>query len=191
MKFIIFTAPSGAGKTTIIHRIVKRDARLVFSVSACTRAKRAHEIDGIDYYFLTVEEFKEKIENGEFLEWEEVYPGVFYGTLLTEIERIAKEEKVAVFDIDVKGAYNIKLKFKEKALTIYVKAPSFDELKRRLGNRRSETEESLQKRFEKMQYEMSFENFFDKVIVNDDLDVAVKQAQEAIEKFLENGKTFF
>ncbi|HXH19876.1 MAG TPA: guanylate kinase [Chitinophagales bacterium] len=184
-KLIIFTAPSGAGKTTIVHRLLEADSRLAFSVSACTRKKRPNETNGKHYYFLTEEQFKKKIENGEFIEWEEVYPGIFYGTLSSEVERIARQGKAVVFDIDVKGALNIKNKFGNKALAIFVKPPSLEALRERLKRRNSEDEQSLAKRLERVSYELSFENCFDHVIVNDDLDKAVKEARLIIGKFLE------
>lgn len=185
MKLIIFTAPSGAGKTTIVHRLLDVDQRLAFSVSACTRKKRDYEIEGKHYHFLTEEEFKRKVEQGEFVEWEEVYQGVFYGTLFSEIEQLSKQGKAVLFDIDVKGALTIKQKFGSRALAIFVKPPSMDILKERLRNRNSENDETLAKRLQRAEYEMTFEDKFDAIVVNDSLDHAVQEAEKLIGKFLE------
>ncbi|GIV33959.1 MAG: guanylate kinase [Chitinophagales bacterium] len=184
MKLIIFTAPSGAGKTTIVHRLLDMDSRLKFSVSATTRKKRDYEVDGKHYYFLTEEEFKSKIQKGEFIEWEEVYPGVFYGTLASEVERLTRAGKAIVFDIDVKGALRLKEKYGDAALTIFVKPPSLQVLRERLANRNSENTQSMVKRLERIKFEMSFEDRFDRVLVNDDLDKAVAEAKKIIDAFL-------
>ena len=184
-KLIIFTAPSGAGKTTIVYRLLDLDKRLAFSVSATTRKKREKEIDGKHYHFLSEKEFKDKVKKGEFVEWEEVYPGIFYGTLLNEVERLTKQGKTIVFDIDVKGALSIKKKYGDKALAIFVKAPSLQALKERLRTRNSENDASMTKRLAKADYEMSFENKFDKTIVNDDLEKAVNEAEKIVGRFLE------
>lgn len=185
MKLIIFTAPSGAGKTTIVHRLLDVDDRLAFSVSACTRERRANEIDGRHYHFVTAEEFKQKVEQGAFVEWEEVYPGTFYGTLFSEIDRHTKQNKAVLFDIDVKGALTIKEKFGSRALAIFVKPPSLEILKERLRNRKSESEEMLAKRLQRAEYELTFHDKFDAIIVNDSLDHAVEEAEKLIGKFLE------
>ncbi len=184
-KLIIFTAPSGAGKTTIVHRLLDADNRLAFSVSACTRPKRDYEIGGKHYYFISQQEFKDKANKGEFIEWEEVYPGIFYGTLASEVERLSKEGKAVVFDIDVKGALSIKQKYADNALTIFIKPPSLEILRERLKNRKSENDETLTKRLDKASYEMTFANRFDRVIVNDNLEKAVKEVQQIIGRFLE------
>lgn len=185
MKLILFTAPSGAGKTTIVHRLLNADKRLAFSVSATTRKKREKETEGLDYYFLSEQAFKEKVRKGEFVEWEEVYSGVFYGTLISEVERLTKDGKAVLFDIDVKGALNIKKKFGDSALAIFVKPPSLEILKERLRNRKSENDESMTKRMERAEYEMSFENKFDTVVVNDNLEQAVAEAKMKVGRFLE------
>lgn len=183
-KLIIFSAPSGAGKTSIVHRLLKIISGLEFSVSACSRPIRPNEINGKDYNFISVQEFKSKIENGEFLEWEEVYKNTFYGTLKSEVERIWKNGKNVIFDVDVKGGLNIKKNYKEKALSIFVMPPSIETLKQRLKLRSTENEKSLEIRIEKAQYELSFADKFDEIIVNDDLEKAVKTAVETVENFL-------
>ncbi len=183
-KLIIFSAPSGAGKTSIVHRLLKIVSGLEFSVSACSRPKRPNEINGKDYNFISVQEFKSKIEKGEFLEWEEVYKNTFYGTLKSEVERIWKNGKNVIFDVDVRGGLNIKNFYKEKALAVFVMPPSIEILKQRLQLRSTEDEKSLKIRLDKAQYELSFADNFDEIIVNDDLDKAVKTAVETVEKFL-------
>ncbi len=185
MKLIIFTAPSGAGKTTIVHRLLDINPQLAFSVSATTRKKRDYEIDGKHYHFISEGEFKSKIQKGDFVEWEEVYPGIFYGTLISEVERLSGEGKAIVFDIDVKGALQIKEKYGDLALAIFVKPPSIETLKERLTNRNSESDETMTKRLERVNYEMTFEKKFDKVLVNDNLDGAVSEAERIIGRFLE------
>lgn len=182
-KLLVFTAPSGAGKTTIVKHLLSKYDRLEFSVSATTREKRAHEIDGEDYYFLSENDFKQKLENAEFLEWEEVYPGTIYGTLHAEIERISSKGKIVVFDIDVKGAINIKKQYGEEALTIFVKPPSLEVLIQRLKERGTESEEAFQKRVARMKYEMSCEKNFDFILLNDELSRALSQAEKLIEDF--------
>lgn len=184
-KLLIFTAPSGAGKTTIVHRLLHADKRLAFSVSATTRKKRDQETDGKDYYFLSQQEFKERVKKEEFIEWEEVYSGIFYGTLKSEVERLAKENKAILFDIDVKGALNIKRQYGNNALAIFVQPPSLAVLKERLRNRNSENDASMTKRIERAEYEMSFADKFDTVVVNDRLEEAVADATMKIGRFLE------
>lgn len=184
-RLIIFTAPSGAGKTTIVHRLLALDKRLAFSVSATTRKKREKETEGRHYYFLPEAEFRDKVKKGEFIEWEEVYPGIFYGTLISEVEKLTNEGKAIVFDIDVKGALHIKQRYGWRALTIFVRPPSVDTLRERLRKRNSENDESLTKRLEKAEYELSFESRFDKVLVNDDLEKAVDEARQIIGRFLD------
>ena len=182
-KAIIFSAPSGSGKTTLVQYLLKKNADLAFSISATTRSKRAGEKDGVDYYFFNLTQFKEKIDADSFVEWEEVYVDVYYGTLKSEIERIWNEGKNVIFDVDVKGGVNLKKYFGQKAISIFVKVPSLEILKKRLMDRGSDTPESLAKRLKKMEYEMGFESKFDQVIVNDDLEIAKAKAQELYDHF--------
>lgn len=184
-KIIIFSAPSGAGKTTIVRHLMKKDyLHLEFSVSATSRPPRNNEIHGREYYFLSVSEFQNKIKKGEFLEWEEVYENQYYGTLKTEVDRIRERGKNILFDIDVQGGLNIKNIYKEKALAIFVSPPSLDELKTRIEKRSSESRESLNKRLSKATYEMSFADQFDKVLHNDDLAITLREAEKVILDFI-------
>lgn len=183
-KMVVFTAPSGAGKTTLVRHLLDHFGYLDFSVSATTRNKREHEKEGVDYFFLTEDEFRARIVEDAFVEWEEVYTGQFYGTLKSEVERIWNEDKAIVFDIDVNGACRLKEKYGEQCLTIFVKPPSIDTLVDRLKKRNTETEASLQKRIEKVKREISYENRFDAVIVNDLLEVAKKEAELLVENFI-------
>ena len=183
-KIIIITAPSGAGKTSITHYLLKKFPQLAFSVSAATRPRRKHEVDGKDYYFLSQEEFEQKIKHNEFVEWEMVYEGKSYGTLKSELQRIWDNNQVPVLDIDVKGAIHVQGQYSGNVLSIFVEPPSVDELKRRLSSRGTETEESLQARVNKASYEISFKHHFHKIILNDDLDKACKRAEEVIGEFL-------
>ncbi len=183
-KVVIFTAPSGAGKTTLVRYLLNQLNDLSFSVSATTRSKRSHEVDGKDYYFLTQEEFDDKVSNDDFLEWEEVYEGCRYGTLKSEVERIWKQGKHVIFDVDVKGAVNIKNYYQEKALAIFVKPPSVEVLMQRLVDRKTETPESLNKRMARSKHELNYENYFDKIVVNDQLDEAKNSALNLVSKFL-------
>ena len=183
-KALIFSAPSGSGKTTIVKYLLEKNKDLGFSISACTRDKRGRqEEDGKDYYFLSTDDFKKKIDNNEFIEWEEVYPGNFYGTLKSEIERIWNSGKNVIFDVDVKGGINLKKYFGNKALAVFVKAPSIDVLKDRLLERGSETPDSLSSRLYKVKFELTFENQFDKVLVNADLETSLKKAQQIYDNF--------
>jgi guanylate kinase len=184
-KLLIFSAPSGAGKTSIVRALLERIPDLEFSVSACSRPMRPGEKDGVDYYFLSPEGFRERIDRGLFLEWEEVYPGSYYGTLKSEVSRIWGLGKHVVFDVDVAGALNIKNQFGEKALAVFVKPPSVEELRKRLVLRRTETEESLQKRIGKARQEMEFAESFDRILVNDDLETAIREATEIVRDFLD------
>jgi guanylate kinase len=183
-KLIIFSAPSGAGKTTIVKHILKCGLNFGFSVSAATRKPRGEEVNGRDYYFLSVEEFKSKIDNNEFLEWEEVYPGSFYGTLKSEIERICGKGENIVFDVDVAGGYNIKKLYGERALAVFVQPPSVAELERRLSSRSTESAEVISARVAKAEHELTFSRFFDVIIVNDKLEDALKEAEEKVRAFL-------
>ena len=186
-KLIIFTAPSGAGKTTIVHHLIKKFDNLAFSVSATTREKRKKEKDGVDYYFLSPKEFTKKVKNEEFLEWEEVYEDQYYGTLRSEIERIWKTGKCVIFDIEVKGATNIKKAFPEESLVVFVKPPSPEILFERLRNRRTESEKSLRRRIARAQEELTYENKFDVILVNDILDVALNEAEDIVNNYLNTG----
>jgi guanylate kinase len=184
-KMIIFSAPSGAGKTTIVKRLLKHRPDLEFSISACTRGKRNKEIDGKDYYFLTVNDFKEKISNNDFIEWEEVYPDHFYGTLKSEVYRIWKKGKHVIFDVDVVGGLNIKKQFGAQALSLFVEPPSIKELKKRLINRSEDSKENIQKRVAKAKQELTYAKQFDIVIINKNIDVATGKAITAVSGFLE------
>ncbi len=183
-KLIIFTAPSGAGKTTIVRHLLKNFDELAFSVSATTRKKRKHETDKKDYYFLSKKEFKAKIKADEFLEYEEVYDDQFYGTLKSEIERLWKLNKHIIFDIDVKGAINIKKYYKDVALAVFVKPPSAEVLLSRLKKRKTETEKSLKKRITRAKIELTYEDKFDTVLLNDDLEIALADAEQIVSDFI-------
>ena len=183
-KALIFSAPSGSGKTTIVKHLLKTNPDLGFSISASTRDKRGRtEKNGQDYYFLTPEQFKTKIDNDEFIEWEEVYEGNFYGTLKSEIDRIWREGKNVIFDVDVKGGLNLKRYFGDKALAVFVKVPSLDALQERLKDRGTESEQSLSRRLFKAKFEMTFQDKFDTVLVNEDLERSLKEAQELYDNF--------
>jgi len=183
-KMIIFTAPSGSGKTTLVRYLLKEIDVLSFSVSATTRKKRKKETDGKDYYFLSDEKFERIREEKGFLEWEEVYPGAFYGTLQSEVERLWEEEKVVIFDIDVHGAKRLKKKFPNNSLAVFVKAPSLAHLEKRLIFRNTEDIAVQKKRLEKAKSEMAFENHFDITVINDDLDKAKAEVREIVISFL-------
>lgn len=183
-KLIIFSAPSGAGKTTIVRHLLKKNLNLEFSVSATSRAPRHNETHGKDYYFLSAEEFKKKIKNGEFLEWEEVYKGVYYGSLKSEVERIRNHGKNVIFDVDVIGGLDIKKIYGDEARAIFVQPPSVDELLSRLQNRSTETEEKIQMRIAKAEQELSFASEFDVIITNNDLTQACMEAEIVIREFL-------
>lgn len=185
-KIIIITAPSGAGKTSITHHLMQLFPQLAFSVSAATRQARGNEKNGVDYYFMSEDEFKQKIKNNEFIEWEMVYEGKYYGTLKSEMERIWQNNQVPILDIDVKGAIHVKQQYPENALTIFIEPPSVEELKKRLQSRGTETEESLAARVNKASYEISFKDQFDRHIVNDDLEKARVRAVEIVQDFICN-----
>ncbi len=183
-KAIIFSAPSGSGKTTLVKHLLENNSDLGFSISASTRDKRGrNEQDGKDYYFLSPEDFKKKIDNDEFVEWEEVYSGNFYGTLKSEIQRVWDTGKNVVFDVDVKGGVNLKKYFGNKALSIFVKVPSVDTLVERLKDRGTETAESLSRRLFKAKFEMTFEDKFDVTLVNDSLEQSKEKAQQLYDEF--------
>ena len=183
-KVIIVTAPSGAGKTTIVKQLLSQYPQLSFSVSACTRQKRPGEMDGVDYYFISENEFKQRVANSEFIEWEEVYKGNFYGTLKTEVERLWQLHKVVIFDVDVKGAMNLKKYFGTNAISFFIKPPSKELLMERLKNRATETLEKIEERIAKASFELEYENYFDQTILNDKLKDAVDQTSMAIDNFL-------
>ena len=184
-KAIIFSAPSGSGKTSLVKELMKQVPELGFSISACTRDKRGrHEVHGRDYYFLSIEEFKQKIDQDAFVEWEEVYAGNFYGTLKEEVLRIWKEGKAVIFDVDVKGGLALKKYFGDQALAIFVKVPSLDVLESRLNDRGTETEESLSRRIYKAKFEMTFEAQFDVTVFNDDFTRSSADAVALVTEFL-------
>jgi guanylate kinase len=187
-KIIIITAPSGAGKTSITHYLLKTISELSFSVSAATRQPREFEKEGTDYYFMSLQEFQQKIRHNEFVEWEMVYEGKYYGTLKSELQRIWKMKKIPLLDIDIKGAIHVQQQHPKGCLTIFVEPPSVDELKKRLLSRGTETEESLRARVSKASYEISFKHSFDKVIVNDQLERACKEAEEIVNEFIDSLK---
>jgi len=184
-KLIIFSAPSGAGKTTIVHHLIESFSdQLEFSVSATSRKIRGDEAEGVDYYFISVEDFKNKITGGEFVEYEEVYKDQFYGTLQKEIWRIWRKGKHVIFDVDVKGGLNLKKQFGEKALAVFVMPPSLKALEDRLKKRETETAESIKRRLAKAPKEMETAKLFDKIIVNEDLQKAFSKAEKIVGEFL-------
>ena len=183
-KCIIFSAPSGAGKTTIVHYLLKESLGLEFSVSACSREPRKNEINGKDYYFLGLEGFKDQIDKEAFIEWEEVYTNNFYGTLKSEIERIWANGKSVIFDVDVIGGLNLKRIFGEQALSVFVKPPSYEVLEKRLRNRSTETEDKIQQRMKKANEEFAYAPEFDIILINDNLDEACNKAKEMVSEFL-------
>lgn len=183
-KILIITAPSGAGKTSITRHLMKVFPVLEFSVSAATRNARGTEKEGVDYYFMDVQDFKQKIQNKEFAEWEMVYEGKYYGTLKSELKRIWALNKIPVLDIDVKGAIHIQQQYPENTLSLFIEPPSVDELKNRLQSRGTETAESLAARINKASYELSFKDQFNKVVVNDELQHACSEAEKIVNEFL-------
>lgn len=183
-KLIIFSAPSGAGKTTIVKHLLEENLNLEFSVSATSRKPRPNEVHAKDYYFLTETEFKQKIENREFLEWEEVYPGIFYGTLLNDVEQIRNRGKNVIFDVDVVGGLDIKNHYGDEALSVFVLPPSVEELRNRLQNRSTETDDKIAVRVAKAEHELSFAPQFDVVLVNENLDIACRDAKRVVAGFI-------
>lgn len=185
-KILIITAPSGAGKTSITHHLMNSLPVLAFSVSATTRSPRGNETDGVDYHFIAVEEFKKRIQQKEFAEWEMVYEGKYYGTLKSELKRIWSMGKVPILDIDVKGAIHVQQQYPENTLSIFVEPPSVDELKKRLLSRGTENEDSITVRLNKATYEIGFKEHFDKIILNDNLEKACSTALEVVSEFLKS-----
>jgi len=188
-KAIIFSAPSGSGKTTIVKHLLQKFPNLGFSISACTRDKRGRaEQDGKDYYFLTPDEFKEKIDQDQFIEWEEVYEGNFYGTLKEEIQRIWDNGRHVIFDVDVKGGLNLKKYFGDSGLAIFVQVPSLDDLAIRLRDRGTESEASLSRRLYKAKFEMGFKDKFDVILLNSDLQTSFREAENLVLDFINRDK---
>jgi guanylate kinase len=185
-KMVIITAPSGAGKTTITRHLMSVFPQLKFSISAATRKPRQNEKDGIDYYFITPEDFQKKILNDEFVEWEMVYEGKYYGTLKSELRRVWKNDEIPVLDIDVQGAIHVQKEYPVNSLFIFIQPPSIEELKKRLEARGSESPESLQARIGKASHELSFKNQFEHIIENRDLDKACKEAEVLVKTFIDN-----
>lgn len=183
-KLIIFSAPSGAGKSTLVQYLLDKEFNLEFSVSATSRAPRGAEKHGVDYYYLTPDEFRQKIDNQEFLEFEEVYTDCYYGTLRSEVERITSRGNNVVFDVDVVGGLHIKENFGERALSLFIAPPSIEELHNRLKCRGTDSPDMIKKRISKADYEMTFASKFDKIIVNDELELAKKEAEDSIREFL-------
>lgn len=184
-KCIIFSAPSGAGKTTIVHHLLSKNLGLEFSISACSRDPRPNEVDKKDYHFLGIDGFKDKIKEQAFVEWEEVYTNNFYGTLKSEMERIWSEGKAVIFDVDVIGGLNIKKQFGDNAYSIFVKPPSYEELEKRLRGRSTESEDKINQRMEKASKELAFSSEFDCILINDNLYEACVKAEQLVIDFLE------
>lgn len=184
-KLVVFSGPSGAGKSTIVQHLRKiEDFNLDFSISATSRPKRENEEEGKDYYFLTIDDFKSNIEDNRFIEWEEVYPNQYYGTLKSEISRLSQLGKNIIFDVDVVGGINIKRTYKDDAISVFIKPPSIEALEERLKKRQTETKESIVKRLKKAKMELTYARRFNHVIVNDDLETAQKEAEGILRAFL-------
>ncbi|MCK5637689.1 MAG: guanylate kinase [Flavobacteriaceae bacterium] len=187
-KLFVFSAPSGSGKTTIVHHLLaQKKMNLDFSISATSREKRGEEIDGKDYHFISLKNFKNHITNNDFIEWEEVYNNNFYGTLKSEIERIWNQGKHAIFDIDVVGGLRIKEKFPEQTLAVFVQPPSIQEMEKRLRNRKTDTEEKIQERVKKAEREFQLAKYFDEILINDNLEIAKNDATVLVADFLNKG----
>jgi len=187
-KIVVITAPSGAGKSTIVKKLIQQRPDFEFSISCTTRAPREGEVNGKDYYFITAPEFQQRIQRGDFIEYEEVYPGQFYGSLKSEVERIWTGRKIVLYDIDVKGADSIKKKYGNDAIVIFITPPDKATLIRRLTNRNTETEESLKKRIKKSEEELSYQDKADKIVVNGDFDIAFMNVKNVITNFLKAGE---
>ncbi len=187
-KILIITAPSGAGKTSVTSYLLEKFPQLAFSVSAATRQPRENEQNGVDYYFMSLDDFKRKIQDNDFIEWEMVYEGKYYGTLRSEMDRIWQADRLPVLDIDVKGAIHVQQQFPRKTLSIFIEPPSIGELRRRLEARGTETADSLQDRINKAAYEISFKHSFSHTIINDDLEKARQEAGEMVAEFIEAGR---
>lgn len=185
-KLIVISAPSGAGKTSIVQYLLKNIPELSFSISACSRNKRKNETDGQDYYFLDIAEFKEKIKKGDFLEWEEVYKNQFYGTLKSEIERLSKQSKTIIFDVDVSGGLNIKQQYPKECLAIFIMPPSIDILKERLIKRGTESKKNLQIRLNNAEKEIAKNQRFDAIILNDNFNTACEETKILIQNFIKD-----
>lgn len=183
-KLFIFSAPSGSGKTTIVRNLLEKDLALEFSISATSRPKRENELHGKDYYFLSAEDFKNKISKNEFLEWEEVYENRFYGTLKSELDRIWSKGKHVIFDVDVIGGLNLKKTHPENALAVFIMPPSVEELEKRLRSRSTDSEEDIRTRINKAEQELSYANQFDLIIVNENLEQAIDEAEKAVREFI-------
>ena len=183
-KLIIITAPSGAGKTSITKYLMQKFPRLAFSISAATRNPRGNEKNGVDYHFMDMDDFKTRIQQEEFVEWEMVYEGKYYGTLKSELQRIWNEHKIPVLDIDVKGAIHVQQQYPNSSLSLFIQTPSVEELKKRLESRGTETAESLAARVNKAAYELSFKDQFNKLITNDDLQRACAEAESIVAEFI-------
>ena len=183
-KVIIFSAPSGAGKSTIVNYLLQKNLGLEFSISATCRAPRGQEVHGNEYYFFSQEEFKDRIASGEFLEYEEVYPGCFYGTLKSEVERIWAAGHTVLFDVDVLGGINLKKQLGDEAMSIFIQPPSVDTLRERLIGRATDSIEKIEERVAKAEYELTFAEHFDQVVVNDQLEEAFQEAEQIVREFL-------
>ena len=184
---IVISAPSGAGKTTIVKHLLEiPELELQFSISACSRLARAGEVEGKDYYFMSIDEFRSKIDEDYFVEWEEVYHNNYYGTFKSEVERIWDEGKNIIFDLDVAGAMSIKRYYKEKVLSVYIQPPSVDELEKRLRIRNLDSEDGIRRRVKKAKYEMTYARKFDKIVLNENLETAKKETEQLVREFLKS-----